>query len=239
MSNQKLEKLLEYQIKDIELKKIKDELERDPNNERQNKAKAEFYAARAKSVEIDGLSEKIVSFATKADAYYANVSTKIKDLAEAMKSDDESVVKDAVSQIEKTLKDLTDLQDKIKVRVEKANEVINSYKDTQSRGEKLRNIYKKAKADFEITQEEKKPKIDELTNLLAKMSKDVDAELFKTYVSITKDGTYPAFVEAREDDRKHYSCHCGLSLSQEAENELKTNGFCKCENCRRVIYKKQ
>ena len=66
---------------------------------------------------------------------------------------------------------------------------------------------------------------------------EIPADMFETYKTITAERKYPAYVQARlTDDKKHYRCFCGLTLSQKAQSELQEKGSCRCENCRRLIY---
>ena len=61
--------------------------------------------------------------------------------------------------------------------------------------------------------------------------------MFEIYKQITAENKYPAFVPAMGDDASPACGACGMGLSGTAKNDLKNQGYCRCETCRRIIYK--
>jgi predicted nucleic acid-binding Zn-ribbon protein len=102
----------------------------------------------------------------------------------------------------------------------------------------MRAVYNNVKERLDKFKKEKEPKIAELMKKLDALKPDIPADVFEVYKALTAERKYPAFVAAIDaGDKKHYRCFCGITLSQKAQSELLDKGQCRCENCRRLIYK--
>lgn len=238
-----LEVMLEYQKYDIELRKILDEIERNENYKKMEQAKSEFAAAKSSVNESEKAAENIVNFYNSSIAYYEEnykkyeiLEKKLANLAE----NNETERKEIILQLEVLRDKMTELEKKLSDRKAKTETVIHAYLDSQERGKKLRDIFNSLKAKFEAFKAEKEPAINQLNAKLDALKKKIDPPLFEQYKALTNEKKYPALVEASTaDGGKNFSCNgCGLALSQKAKSELAEKNICRCETCRRIIYKK-
>ena len=81
-------------------------------------------------------------------------------------------------------------------------------------GKKMRSVYNNIKERLNKFRQEKEPKINELKAKLDAIRPAIPADIMEIYDKITAERKYPAFVQAREAERNHYRCFCGLELSQ-------------------------
>lgn len=233
-----IDKLLEYQKLDIELRKILDEIERSGDSKKMEQARAEFNNAKAAVTDSEKAAESIVAFYNSSVEYIKECDKKIAELMEELqKTDDAEKQAEIISRMEKIREKLVELERKFSERTERTDKVIMSYLDGQERGKKMRVLYNSVKERLEAFKKEREPKINELKSKLAALRPDIPADIMELYKSITAERTYPAFVAAiPTDDKKHYRCYCGLNLSLNTQNVLVEKGHCRCETCRRVIF---
>ncbi len=236
---EKLDKVLEYQKIDIELRKVLDEIERSEDNKKLEQAKTEFNNAKATVTETEKVAENIVSFYNNAIAFFEECEKRIADIGDKMNAtDDLTVQRELAAQLEKIREKLSDLEKKLAERSDKGEKVILAYLDGQSRGKKVRAVYDAVKERLQKFKKEKEPRINELKGQLDALRADIAPATMEIYKAITAERKYPAFVEAQDTDNKNYRCFCGLELSQKAKSELLDKGCVRCETCRRLIYKK-
>ena len=68
---------------------------------------------------------------------------------------------------------------------------------------------------------------------LKKLEPELDATMFAKYKALKHDNVFPAFVPLQVN-----RCgYCRVELPMAKVNQLKTNDFITCEQCRRLIYK--
>ena len=81
-----LDKLLEYQKIDIELRKVLDEVERSDDGKKLEQAKTEFNNAKNTVTETEKAAESIVSFYNNALAFMTESDKRIEEIAAKMES---------------------------------------------------------------------------------------------------------------------------------------------------------
>ncbi len=238
---EKLQKMLDYQKVDIELRRALDEIERNELNRKKEQARQAFSDAKNSVLETEKTAESIIAFYNNAQKYYDENIKKFEELERKLAATDENddaARREILSQIE-TLRDkMSELERKLSEKKSKSDEVIHGYLEAQEKGKKMRDIYNSVKQKLEAFKEEKMPKINELNGKLGEMEKGIDKTVFEAYKSITAERKYPAVVAARSfDGGKSYTCSgCGLATSQKVKDELLEKGVCRCDNCRRIIY---
>ena len=234
----KYEKLLEYQAIDTELRKLLDEIERSEDSKKLEQARNEFNGAKTAMVESEKQAGNIVAYYNSAVTAYEDCVKQIDELSKQMAAtEDIEAQREIAAQLEKVRENLVDSERKLIERAESGDKVIKSYLDGNERGKKMRDVYNKIKERLDAMRAERKPKMNELNAKLDAIRPQIDPETMELYKSITAERKYPAFVEAIPSlDKKGYRCFCGLTLSQKAQSDLLSNGQCRCETCRRLIF---
>ena len=231
-----LDKLLEYQKVDIALRKELDEIERSDDSKNLERARNEFNAAKAAVAESESTAEGILSYYESALASFDEIS---KEIASLDPTDAADLEKRRVltESLERLKSKLADLEKRLQEKNDSGEKAILKYLDGQEKGKKMREAYATIKARLDKLKEAHEPKIAEYRRQLDAIRPSIPADLMEKYEALTAERRYPAFVAAIEADKKDYRCFCGLTLSQKTKSELLDNGYCRCETCRRIIYK--
>ncbi len=235
-----LEKILEYQKVDIDLRRIYDKIEKSDDYKKMELAKAEFNNDRKAGIHCEEQAQLLVSTQEEFAAQRAALTEELERLILIVENnEDDEAIEGNIEQLEDIRKRLFDFEKKVNETQNKMEGVVNNYKEANEAGRKHKQAYMTAKNKIEKLKEENNDKIEELTKKLSDMEREIDPSAMEIYRSVTAEGKYPAFVEAyhnTEDDM--YSCRgCGIALSQKRKSELLEDGACRCETCRRIIYK--
>lgn len=237
MSN--LDAILSYQEVDISLRKILDEIDRNDENKRLEQAKNEFNKAKQVVADSEKQAEAIVAFYNNALVYYNENSKKVEELEQKFdNAQTEQEKNELLEQLNILRNKFVDLEKKLNERKQKTEKVLEEYRDAQERGRKLRVIHTTSKTKLEDLKKDKEPQINQLQAKLGALRPTLDKELFEMYSALAQDKKYPAFVSVTGDEKNYCCGGCGLALSQKNKGELKDKNMCKCETCRRMIYKK-
>ena len=120
-----------------------------------------------------------------------------------------------------------------------ADKAIADFTEAQKTGKTARTVYADSKAKYEEFKKDKEQEYEKIKNRLAELQKTVEPKVFEVYKQITAEGKYPAFVPAIGDDASPACGACGMGLSGTAKSDLKNQGYCRCETCRRIIFKQE
>ena len=232
-----LDKLLEYQKIDIELRKVLDEIERSDDNKKMEQARTEFNNAKSTVTETEKAAESIVSYYNNALAFYDESGKKIDEIAKKMEeTDDLEVQRELAAQLEKIRDKMLEIEKRISSSGERTEKVLLAYLDGQERGKKMRSVFNNVKERLIKFKQDKEPVISELKKKMDAIRPSIPSDVMNVYNTITSERRYPAFVKAIETEKGNYRCFCGLELSHKAKSELMDKGQCRCETCRRLIY---
>lgn len=234
---QGLQKLLEYQKKDIELRKLNDMLNRDEALISMNKNKRLFNDAKQTIADCEQQAGSLLDTYSELQKYVDDNEALLAELENAEGSDEdiEARVKrleSLKSKFQMADKKLHDLEDRSKTVCAKRTDALKSgnaakHKFTEARDKHNQLVGSKAK-EFESLKAE-------LDALRAGLDKNMYAE----YTKLVEDNKFPPVVPAAGDDKKNmFNCGgCGLGLPQKGNAMLADQGWCRCENCRRIIVK--
>lgn len=237
----KFDAILQYQETDIKLRKIYDEIEKSKLNVSLENARAEFNNAKAKVADSEKAAEVLVNLVNNAERLYAEGIKAFEDI-EAKLNDTESDEERAecLSKLENIRRKLGEIEKKLSEVKPRADRTIKDYRTGQETGKKMREEYNKAKEALETLKKSKEPAVDELKKKLNELSAHIEPAIMEQYNALKADGKYVAFVEALPRERGTVYCRgCGIELPQKLKSELNETGMCRCEKCRRIIYKKQ
>lgn len=243
MKIKKLEPLLEYQRADIERLKLERLIENSETAKKMKKAKLDFNTAREELKTGEKQAEKAVAFYEKSLSFYDDINKEIDKLVksyEKLQDSDVEECKKILKSLEEYKARLSDLEQKIVEQRKKIEQVIKISATAQEKGLKAREVYSRQKDEYEQFKASKSDEMQKLEKTLATLKKGVDAVDLELYETVTGEKKYPAVVPiTTTDDGKIINCGgCGLALSVKAHDEITDDGSGKCENCRRIIYKK-
>lgn len=234
----KLDKLLEYQDVDIKLRRQLDVIERSEDAKKIEQAKNEFAVCKKTVEDSEKASAALLEFFSTGKKYFDEAEKRLENIELVIENNTEEDLNVVIEDLDKLKKLISDMESKIADRKSRADGVIKSYAAANERGRKLREFHAMAKERQDTLRSKVEPEINRLRARLKELEPEIEPEIMKQYKSLTEERKYPAFVEAYRDD-KTFSCRgCGLALSQTSSSALNEKGYCVCESCRRIIYKR-
>lgn len=234
-----LDALLTYQKADLAYKKLNDEIKKNQNYVEMRSNKKKFEAAKNAVLESEKQAENIVSSYEQGLKFIEQCAGEIEDLCAKLENGDadEETERSLVVRLEELQASVNEWKKRVDGLKVLADKALGDYKAAQVSGKKSRADYADAKAKFEAFQKGKEAELKKLKDDRDALAGAVDPALMETYLKLTGDGVYPAFAPATELD-KNMSCGvCGMVVSSSAKTDLENKGYCRCETCRRIIYK--
>lgn len=234
-----LDALLTYQKADLAYKKLNDEIKKNQNYVEMRSNKKKFEAAKNAVLESEKQAENIVSSYEQGLKFIEQCAGEIEDLCAKLENGDadEETERSLVVRLEELQASVNEWKKRVDGLKVLADKALGDYKAAQVSGKKSRADYADAKAKFEAFQKGKEVELKKLKDARDALAGAVDPALMETYLKLTGDGVYPAFAPATELD-KNMSCGvCGMVVSSSAKTDLENKGYCRCETCRRIIYK--
>ena len=234
-----LDALLTYQKADLAYKKLNDEIKKNQNYVEMRSSKKKFEAAKNAVLESEKQAENIVSSYEQGLKFIEKCADEIENLCVRLENGeaDEETEKSLVARLEELQASVNEWKKRVDGLKALADKALGDYKAAQVSGKKSRADYAEAKAKFETFQKGKEAELKKLKDARDALAGDVEPVLMETYLKLTGDGVYPAFAPATELD-KNMSCGvCGMVVSSSAKTDLENKGYCRCETCRRIIYK--
>lgn len=238
----KLDSILKYQAIDLELQKLKKEIQSNENCRIAEDSKRQFNEMKTAVAKNESIASKVYGGYEESLKHYEDTLVKAEELM--AKLEDESISEEEAEKIAENLENikakLGEITDFIANIKKKGEDAVREFSSAQKSGHELKNKYVQAREELKKLEEEYKPRIAQLQKELAEARKDVDDDLFATYEKVTRENGYPAFVEVYVADGNTMNCSmCGYSISLNTQSELKDRGFCVCEKCHRIIYGKK
>lgn len=235
-----LENLLRYQSVDIELKKLNKVLDSDEALIAMNKSKKAFNDAKQTISQCEDQSSALVAMYEELIKYVNDNEELLVELEAAVQPDDEQDLSERVKKLESLKSKFTSAEKKAHDIDDKSKSVVRSRVEAIKTGNIAKQKYNDSKTKHGELVASKADEVKRLETELAKMEIKLDKTLYSEYKRLSDDNVFPPVVPARGDEKKAvFSCGgCGIGLSQQANTLLKDEGWCRCDNCRRIIVKK-
>lgn len=232
---QKFAVLLEYQKKDIELRKLTAVIDRDEALVHMNKNRRIFNEAKQTMADCDGAAGTILDQYNTLVKYVEENEALLAELEKAAEGDD--------ADIETRVKRLESLKSKFQNAEKRMHDISDKAKSTCKRradalkaGKNAQQLHNDAREKHMALIKSKEAELNKLKAELAALAKKLDPKLFEEYKALVAEGKFPPVVYAVGGEKNMYNCSgCGLSLPQNNNAMLGNQGWCRCENCRRMI----
>lgn len=232
----KFKALIDYQKKDIELRKLNNVLDRDEALVSMNKNKRVFNDAKQAIADCEQQAGGILDMYGELRKYVEENEALLEELEKSEASGEE--------ELEQRVKKLESLKSKFQSADKKMHDIDEKSKAVCSRRTDALKTGNAAKIKF-VEAREKHNKLvssksDEIGKLKAELEeqrKSLDPQFFAEYNKLVEENKFPPVVPAAGDDKKNmYNCGgCGLNLPQRGNAMLNDKGWFRCENCRRII----
>lgn len=230
-----MEKLLEYQTVDAELKAIEQELSSNEDRKKGIAAKKFLDTVNDSLAELDRKAAEFDGAYTKyTDAYrrLCEIQKELEDASEDYSEEDEiNFVKkkahELMDELKALEKQIVHLQEEIVAITEQYNGLKKKTMAAQKQFKECGQRY----TEFKESKAEAKKQI---TARLEKLEKDIPAELMEVYKKKRADKIYPIVYEYTGSG---FCPYCRTEIPKLSESNMVKNGYGICDNCGRVLYK--
>ncbi|MDE7164230.1 MAG: hypothetical protein K2O04_02245 [Clostridiales bacterium] len=233
---QSFKMLIAYQKKDIELRKLNNLIERDEALAVMNKYKRAFNDAKLAIAECEQQAGVLLDTFAELQRYIEDNEAALAELEVAECESEEELeqrvrrLESLKSKFQSADKKMHDIQEKAKAVCVRRSEALKSGKAAQQKFAEARDKHGKLVGS-------KAAELDKLKAELDELRKSLDEKLFAEYNKLVEENKFPPIVPAAGDDKKNmFNCGgCGLNLPQKGNALLQDQGWCRCENCHRII----
>lgn len=230
-----IQSLLKYQETDAKLRDI--ELELSKSEERKKAKTAQKY--------LEGVDENLNKLELKAGELYSLFENSVKEL-EALKeqvAEYNGAIEDTKAEDEANylMKKTDELLGKIKTLSSEINKLTAEISAVNEEYTSVRKTIKMARAQYDEygakyneLRKSKKPAMDKIKSELDNLKQGIDAEIMEKYLKKRADKIFPIVVPLENN----VCGGCFTELSMSDISKVKNGGYIECDNCRKIIYKK-
>ena len=230
-----IDKLIKYQEKDTELKKIEVELSSSEERKKAMSAKKYLDSVTENVNKLDQRSSELASAYENALGLKAHLEEQGKELSQAIASIED------VTEATYLLKKAEELEAKVKslsgeiLRLtEEIQNVTKEYSTIRSTTKAAQAQYSEYGQKYNELKASKTPEMEKIKGELDKLSKDIPAELLDKYNAKRSAKIFPILVGVVGNN-----CgNCRMELSMSELSKLKNGGIIECEHCRCLMYQK-
>lgn len=231
-----LDKILEYQKKELELINLENELSKSKDREKATEIQQLLKNQHSRLVMLEQAARKINESYEQAVAKFEDYSKKLDKLEAEMQAADES----KMELYEKTYKDFSaigaGLEREIQNIYTSVQQISKEYEDIIKKSKTDRERFDKFKAAYTALKNDREPKIATAKAELAKLEKALDSKAYSAYKQKREGNIFPVFVEVANN--KCGGCRMEISASKLGQMKSNDLGIIECENCGRLIFQK-
>lgn len=233
---QKFGDMLTYQEKDKQLRKLLQTIDRDEALVSKNKHKKAFNDAKQALADCETKAKSVLGTYTEAKQYIDSNEQLLQELENSSAATEEELA-ERVKKLESLKSKFQAADKKVRDASEKSNEVFQARRDAIKTGNAAKQCYSEAKEKHDRLIASKADEITALKSELQRLREKLDPTFFAEYQKLDAENKFPPLVIASGDEKKDmYNCGgCGLGLPQQGNAQLKDKGWCRCDNCRRII----
>ncbi len=233
-----IDQLLAYQEVDKKLREIETELGKSEERKKTHSAQAFLKTVNDNLASLDKRAEELVG--------QYNLVVKTYDrLEEEIKGYDGLEVGEDLEQLNYIKKKAQALSSEINSLAGALENVTKEISAVLKEFTKLKNDTKTAKSQYaeylpkyNALKESKKEEVEAIRKELAKIEKDIPADIMEKYKQRRKDKIFPVLNLAKELGKNGVYCACGKSLPDADYRTLKNGAIVECESCHRLLYLK-
>lgn len=234
----KFQILLEYQKKDLELKKLNNMLDRDASRMSMMKYKKVFNDAKQALSDCETQAGELVEAYTELQRYIEE-NEAVLALLENAESVSEEDLEARIKKLDGLKSKFASADKKMRNIDEKSRSVCKTRSEAVKTGTTAKAQYADAKGKHDKLRSSKEGELKKLNEDLEAMRKELDPKLYAEYKKLVEENKFPPVVPAAGDEKKGmFNCGgCGLGLPQQGNAALHDKGWCYCDNCHRIIVK--
>ena len=230
-----IEKILEFQSLDNEIRKLQQELLNSPDQKAIESLQKVVKETQTISATLEKEAEKSITEYQKMQKSYDDAFSALSKLEKSQETTlSEAEYAACVKQLNSIAGFLGNLEKRIMQIADKVNSILSDYELAKQNYNIAKQKHTHHKNNLLQLQEKIQPKIDQLSLNLQDLEKNLTADFLKKYKSKRQDRIFPVVVPLRDN-----SCGgCMMELPSAQIEKLKKDGFFECESCHRIIYLK-
>lgn len=230
-----IEKLLEYQTVDAELKNIENELKKSEEFKKYAQAVKFLKTVTESKSQIEAKASSLLTGLGALEKKLQKLDEDKSEFSALNDVEDEATLAFLKKKSQELSNQYAVLEQEIEKLAKEMTELATSYKKLMSNTKLMleqQDEFKKKYEDLLKTKESEKVAIKKK---LVAIEKDIPSEYMDKYKEKRKDPKFPIVYELKD---KHCTA-CGTELSQLELSRLKNEKIIECENCRRLIFVKE
>ena len=229
-----LDKLLEYQAEDHNLRKIEEEIKLSEEYKKYAQANRFMGGAQEKLDLLDRRANELKALLEEVNRRDEEITSEIAEYNGL-----EDMIKEGgdASYYEKTVRALSDRLRALKTELSKLTGEIKAaaeeYKKFREQTIAMQKQRKEYKEKYEESRATRSAEVDKIKKNLEAIAKNVPEEILQKYASKSKERIFPIFVPLTNG-----CCVCGMDFSLAQQSKLSGGNVIECEHCHRFVYKK-
>ncbi len=230
-----IEKLLEYQKVDADLKNIENELKKSDEFKKYAQAVKFLKTVTESKAQIESKAASLLLGMQNLQERLEKLSEDKSEFTGIDEVDDENTLAFLKKKSAELSKQYASLEAEIEKLLKEMTELTASYKKLMANTKVMLAQQDEYKVKYEELSKQKESEKNKIKKQLELIAKDIPAEYLSKYKEKRKDPKFPIVYEL---SGKHCSA-CGTELSQLELSRLKNEKIIECENCRRLIFIKE
>lgn len=232
-----LNDLLNYQKADMQIKKITSALEKSAEKKQVDSLKIVFSEAKKKMLTSEAQADKIVASYNEAVNKLTQLEKKALELVEKVKDTENPT--ELLAELETVKKSLNDVSARVNGLKEESDKALRLYVTAQKEGKKSKEEYNVVNAKYEEKKAEAEKELAPLKAEIGALREKVDQKLLDQYDVLVAQNIPNPFVEVMGDDKNSMCGGCFMALSQALVDNISKLGYCHCDSCKRILYRKK
>ncbi len=235
--NKQIEKLVNYQEVDKELKVLEDEVKKSDESQK-------FLAAKKF---LSTVNDTLASLETKAKVTVDSYSKamveidKLKSVAEESSSsidscENENELNYLKKKFQSTIDGISNLENKINSLTKEMDDILKEFNKLRVATKQMQAQYTEYGPKFKALKDSKTQEMNALKEKLEVLKKDIDVDLMEKYTIRRNDKKFPIIYGVDISKGSAYCPACATGMSINAVNELADGTIKECESCRKLLY---
>ncbi len=235
--NKQIEKLVNYQEVDKELKVLEDEVRK--SDESQKFLTAKKFLSTVNDT-LAGLENKAKAVVDSYNIAMAEIE-KLKKVAEESSStidscENENELNYFKKKFQSTIDAISNLETKINALSKEMDEILKEFNKLRVATKQMKAQYDEFGPKFKALKDSKDAEMSELKKKLEILKVDIDPVLMEKYQTRRNDKKFPIIYGVDITTNSVYCPACATEMSLSQKNELASGEIKECETCRKLLY---
>ena len=232
-----IEKLVNYQEVDKELKVLEDEVRKSDESQKYLTAKKFLSTVNDSLSALESKAKVIV------DSYNLAMTEieKLKKTAEESSStidscESENELNYFKKKFQSTIDAISNLEGKINSLSKEMDDVLKEFNKLRVATKQMKAQYEEYGPKFKALKDSKDAEMNKLRAKLEKLKADIDPVLMEKYQTRRNDKKFPIIYGVDISTNSVYCPACATEMSLSQKNELASGEIKECETCRKLLY---